>query len=110
MSPLRIGLRQRCPACGVGKLFEGLLTVRASCAECGLDLRAQDSGDGPAFFVITLLGALITGLAAWVELAFSPPLWVHIALWLPLVTLGTVYLLRISKALLIAWQYRHRLP
>ena len=35
-------------------------------------------GDGPAVFVIFLLGAIVVGIAAWIELEFSPPIWVHI--------------------------------
>ena len=55
-SPVAIGLRCRCPQCGRGKLFAGLLTVRERCEVCGLDLRAHDSGDGPAAFLILILG------------------------------------------------------
>ena len=35
---------------------------------CGLDLPAQDAGDGPAVFVILFLGLIVVGLAAWVEI------------------------------------------
>ena len=40
------------PALRRGALFAGLLTVRPACPVCGLDLSAQDAGDGPAVFVI----------------------------------------------------------
>jgi uncharacterized protein (DUF983 family) len=82
--------------------------VRPTCAVCGLDLSAQDAGDGPAVFVILFLGALVVGLAIWVEVKFEPPLWVHGLIWLP-VTLGlAILMLRHLKAGLIALQYRHR--
>ena len=42
----RAALACRCPRCGEGRLFTGLLTVRAACPACGLDLSAQDAGDG----------------------------------------------------------------
>jgi uncharacterized protein (DUF983 family) len=108
VSPLSAALFCRCPRCGEGKLYDGVLTVAPSCARCGLDLRAQDAGDGPAVFVVLILGALTVGLAIIVEILFSPPLWVHAVLWTPLVIGGAILLLRPLKAGLIALQYRHR--
>ena len=64
----------RCPRCGEGRLFTGLLSVRPSCPACGLDLSAQDAGDGPAVFVSLILGAIIVLGGALVEIAFAPPL------------------------------------
>jgi uncharacterized protein (DUF983 family) len=85
------------------------LTVGPACAACGLDLSAQDAGDGPAVFVILVLGLIVVGLAAVVEVRFSPPIWVHLLLWTPLILGGAVALLRPFKAGLIALQYRHHL-
>jgi uncharacterized protein (DUF983 family) len=101
-------LRGRCPRCGQGKVFSGLLTVRPSCPVCGLDLSAHDAGDGPAVAVIFILGPLIIMLAFWVEFTFSPPLWVHAILW-PVVTVPlAIAMMRPLKAGLIALQYRYR--
>jgi uncharacterized protein (DUF983 family) len=108
ISVVQAALRGRCPRCGKGPIFEGLLTVRPRCPVCGLDLSAHDAGDGPAVFVIFILGAVIVGLAFWVEFTFSPPLWVHAILW-PIVTIpAAIALMRPIKAALIALQYRHR--
>ena len=104
----RAALGCRCPQCGKGRLFSGLLSVRQACAVCGLDLSAQDAGDGPAVFAILMLGMLVVGLAALVEVNFSPPIWVHLLLWAPLILIGAVAMLRPLKAGLIALQYRHR--
>ena len=106
---LRAAFLCRCPRCGEGSLFTGLLAVRSACTACGLDLSAQDAGDGPAVFVILFLGMIVVGLAAWVELKFGPPLWVHLLLWTPLVVVGAIAMLRPLKAGLIALQYRHNL-
>ena len=100
--PLRAALACRCPRCGQGRLFTGLLNVRQACAVCGLDLSAQDAGDGPAVFAILFLGMLVVGLAALVEIWFSPPVWVHLLLWAPLILTGAVAMLRPLKAGLIA--------
>jgi uncharacterized protein (DUF983 family) len=109
VSPLRAALGCRCPRCGRGKLFTGLLNVRRACEVCGLDLSAEDAGDGPAVFVILFLGLIVVGLAAVVEIKFSPPIWVHLALWTPLILGGALAMLRPLKAGLIALQYRHHL-
>jgi uncharacterized protein (DUF983 family) len=108
VSLLSAALAGRCPRCGRGRLFDGLLSIAPRCAECGLDLSAQDAGDGPAVFVILLLGAIIVGLAAAVEIAFAPPIWVHIAIFVPLTVIGAIALLRPLKAGLIFLQYRYR--
>ncbi len=108
VSLLSVALRCRCPRCGEGRLFDGLLTVTPRCACCGLDLRAEDAGDGPAVLVMFVLGALVVGGALLVEVAFAPPLWVHVALWTPATIGGGIALLRPLKAILIAQQYRHR--
>lgn len=104
---VRAGLVGRCPRCGKGRLFDGFLSVRERCAACGLDLRFADSGDGPAFFVMTIIGFVVVALALWVEVAMSPSLWVHLALWLPLTLVLSLALLRPLKGLMLALQYRH---
>lgn len=107
-SPLRAGLLCRCPNCGKGDLFKGFLTVVERCEACGADLRAHDTGDGPAVFIILILGFLVVGAALAVEMAYAPPLWVHALVWPPLVLAGSLGLLRPFKGVLIALAFRHR--
>ena len=59
--------------------------------------------------MIFFLGLIVVGPAAWVELRFSPPIWVHLLLWTPLIVGGAILMLRPLKAGLIALQYRHHL-
>ncbi len=106
---LRAAIGCRCPRCGRGALFEGILQVRPICAVCGLDFSAEDAGDGPAVFVILVLGLIVVALAAFVEIEFSPPIWLHLMLWTPLIVVGAIAMLRPFKAGLIALQYRHHL-
>jgi uncharacterized protein (DUF983 family) len=104
----RAALACRCPRCGKGALYDGMLSVKPACTTCGLDLRAHDTGDGPAVLVILLLGAIVVGLAFWVEFRFEPPLWAHAILW-PLITFPlAILLMRPMKAGLVALQFRHR--
>ena len=103
-----LALKCRCPRCGEGKLYDGVLSVARQCSKCGLDFSAEDAGDGPTVLVVFVLGALVVALATVVEFAYSPPLWVHLLLWAPLILGGAIALLRPMKAGLIALQYRHR--
>ena len=48
------------------------------------------------------------GLAFWVEVRFQPPLWVHAVLWIPFVTLSTLWGLRVSKAALLYTENQRR--
>jgi uncharacterized protein (DUF983 family) len=111
VSVFRAGLLCRCPRCGRGRLFTEFvhfLRVAQICEACGLDLRPEDSGDGPAVFVMFLTGPLVVALAIVLEALFRPPLWLHAALWIPTVVVVSIALLRPLKAVLIALQYRHK--
>lgn len=106
--PVLAALRGVCPRCGNAPLFSGLATFRPKCTACGLDFSSFNVGDGPAAFLIFIVGGIVVGLAIWVELGFSPPFWVHILLWLPLAAALTIGLLRFAKALLLALEHKNR--
>ena len=108
ISPLTAALRCACPRCGQGKLFAGFLKVAERCDSCGLALAKHDSGDGPAVFLVFVLGALIVGLALWTEATFAPPYWLHLAIWPLLIIVLTLAAMRPLKAYVVALQYRHR--
>ena len=108
ISIFQAALHCRCPRCGKGKLFKGLLTLQPACPVCGLDFGQSDTGDAGAVILIMVLGAFVVGMAFWVEFHFSPPLWVHAVLW-PIVTIPlTILMMRPMKAALVAAQFRHR--
>jgi len=104
----RSGVRGRCPACGQGRLFKGFLTVRERCEVCGADLSAQDSGDGPAAFIILIVGGVVVAAAGITEVMYQPPTWLHLLLWLPLTVIGVLALMRPFKGGLIGLQWKHR--
>lgn len=107
-SLLSAGFRCRCPRCGEGRLYEGVLQVRERCAVCGFDLRKADPGDGPAVFIILVLGALVVLLAVLVEFWLAPPLWLHAVVWGVFILGAAIAMLRPAKALLIALQFGNR--
>ena len=107
VDPVKAATRGRCPHCGEGKLFAGFLTLEKRCSNCSLDYEFADAGDGPAVFVILIIGFVVCGLALWTEVSLSPPLWVHFLLWLPLTLILCLPLLRILKGTMIGLQYKN---
>lgn len=106
--PIPTGAKGRCPRCGEGRMFDGFLTVRRRCAACDLDYGFADAADGPAVFVMFIVGFLVVGLALWLELAHTPPVWVHVALWFPLTAILSLVTIRPLKGIMIALQYHHK--
>ncbi|MFK3778071.1 DUF983 domain-containing protein [Agrobacterium sp. NPDC089420] len=107
VDPIKVGLKGCCPRCGNGRLFDGFLTPKPACSACGLDYGFADAGDGPAVFVMLIVGFLVVGLALWVDQRFAPPVWVHVMLWLPFTVIVSLVLLRKLKGIMIALQYRN---
>jgi uncharacterized protein (DUF983 family) len=108
VDPVKAGLAGRCPRCGEGRLFSGFLTLGKGCGVCGLDYGFADAGDGPAVFVILIIGFIVVGLALWMEVTLNPPLLVHFLLWIPLAIVLSLTALRLIKGVLITLQYRNR--
>jgi uncharacterized protein (DUF983 family) len=102
------GLLGRCPSCGKGRLFQGFLTLRPRCENCGLDFSFVDSADAPAFFIMFFSGFVVAGSALAVEVLYAPPYWVHALLWVPLILITTLLPLRPMKGLMIALQYQNK--
>ena len=106
--PASAAFKRRCPRCGVGALFAGFLTLREACPHCKLSYGFADAGDGPAVFVMLIVGFIVCGSALWLEIKQAPPLWVHAVLWGPLILALAALLLPMLKALLVALQYHNK--
>ncbi|HEV2594952.1 MAG TPA: DUF983 domain-containing protein [Sphingomicrobium sp.] len=96
-----------CPRCGAHGLFSGVVKFADRCWACGLDFQSFNVGDGPAAFLILIVGTIVVVAALLVDGAFAPPLWVHLV-WVPVATALTIAGLRVSKAWLLAQEYKHR--
>ncbi len=95
-----------CPKCGGRTLFGGLARFADTCRACGLDYGKFNVGDGPAAFITLIVGALVVGLAIWVETKFAPPMWVHVLLWVPVTAGAVLWGLRVGKAALLAAEFQ----
>lgn len=105
---VRAAIRARCPRCENAPLFDGWIRFAPRCRACGLDYDKFNVGDGPAAFLILIIGALITALALTLQLSAHPPFWLHIILWVPITTALVILCLRASKAALLTLEYRHQ--
>lgn len=106
LTPSQTGLKGKCPRCGQGKLFAGFLKTSERCKRCNLDFTFIDSGDGPAVFVIFIVGFLAVVGVLMTEVTFMPPIWLNLLIWIPLTVLLCMMFLRPLKGLLIAQQYK----
>jgi uncharacterized protein (DUF983 family) len=107
-TPMGLGMRGLCPACGKGHIFKGYLSLAKQCDVCGLDYSFADPADGPAFFTMSIVSFPLVGFAAWLELAFQAPYWVHLVTTLPLAVLSCLALLRPLKGWLVCSQYMNK--
>jgi uncharacterized protein (DUF983 family) len=106
-SPLVVALTGACPRCGARDLFGSWTGFAPVCGTCGLDFAGFNVGDGPAAFLIFIVGTILVVGAVALDLGLSPPWWVHLV-WLPVGAALTIYGLRFAKGLLAALEYRHR--
>ncbi len=107
-NPILAGLACRCPNCGKGPLFAGFLKVASTCKACGFDLKAADSGDGPAVFIILIVGFIAAFGALYTDIVFRPPIWLELSIWLPVAAILCLVLLRPFKGVLVALQFHHK--
>lgn len=105
-SPGKVGSSGCCPRCGQGRLFAGVLKPADKCIACGLDYTFIDSGDGPAVFVILIIGFLVTAMAMALQASLNPPIWVHLLIWVPTILILSLWGLRFAKGVMISLQYR----
>lgn len=95
----------KCPNCGEGSLYKSFLKLDEQCEHCGLDYGFADAGDGPAVFVIMIVGLIATGGVLYSEFAFEPPWWLHVLIWGPATVGLSLVFLYWLKGALVAQQY-----
>ena len=106
LSPVSTGIAGTCPRSGRGRLFDGYLTVAKGCKCCGLSYDFADGGDGAAWFVMLFVCVVGVGSILGLEVAYSPPFWVHALIALPVLVLLPLALLRPVKGILINQQWK----
>ena len=108
-SAMKRGFRGRCPRCGEGKLFRAFLKVDDHCPVCGLDFTPHRADDLPAYLVIVIVGHIVVPTALFIETDFSPPVWLQLAIYLPLTLVLSLALLQPVKGAVVAVQWALRM-
>ena len=105
LTAMKNGALNRCPSCGKGKLFRKYLKPHDNCAHCNEELHHHQADDAPPYFTIFILGHILVPLVIAFESAYSPPLWVHVAIWFPVTIILALILLQITKGATIGLQW-----
>ena len=103
------GARLTCPNCGEGRMFSSYLKVAHDCASCGEELHHQRADDAPTYIVITIVAHVVVAGLLWTEVAYQPPVWLHMAIWLPLTVILSLALLPPVKGALVGLQWALRM-
>ena len=106
---MKRGFRGRCPRCGEGKLFRAFLKTADNCSACGLDFTPHRADDLPAYLVIVIVGHIVVPLALSIETNYSPPVWLQLAIYLPLTLVASLALLQPVKGAVVAFQWALRM-
>jgi uncharacterized protein (DUF983 family) len=106
---LKRGFRGRCPRCGQGKLFRAFLKVADHCSVCGLDFTPHRADDLPAYLVIVIVGHIVVPTALFIETDYSPPVWLQLAIYLPLTLVLSLALLQPVKGAVVGVQWALRM-
>jgi uncharacterized protein (DUF983 family) len=99
------GLAGKCPNCGKGAIFHGFTSVNDECPRCHEVLSHQRADDFPPYIVMFITGHIVIASMLLVERAWHPEVWIHMALWLPLVLILSLGLLRPVKGAIIGLQW-----
>jgi len=102
------GFRLRCPECGRGEVFASYLKFRDHCRACGADFKSADAGDGPAVFVILVVGAIVAPLLIILQFGLDLPGWLALGLTMVAAIVLCLALLPPFTSLLFALQWKHK--
>jgi uncharacterized protein (DUF983 family) len=102
------GIKSKCPHCHEGDLFAGILKLATNCPKCGTSFKDAETADGPAFFVMTIAGFLLTPVLLVLLLGFKLSPLILMAIMTPLTLVTCIGLLRPFKASIYALQIHKR--
>lgn len=105
LSAVKRGLSCRCPRCGQGEIFARYLKPVAACSACGAQTGLIRTDDIAPYFTIMVVGHVVVPLLLLVEKLYTPPIWVHMAIWPALALLTTLLSLPRIKGAVMGWMW-----
>jgi uncharacterized protein (DUF983 family) len=103
------GLKERCPACGEGRLFRAYLKVVDECPRCHEELHHHRADDAPPYFTILIVAHVVVGGILAMEQTFRPADWLQAAIWVPVTLLMSLLVLPRVKGALVGLQWALRM-
>jgi uncharacterized protein (DUF983 family) len=100
------GFAMKCPHCGRGHLFGRFLKVADHCEVCGEDFTPQRADDFPAYLVIVVVGHIVVPALLAMEMAYAPPAWLQLLIWLPVTLFSSLALLQPTKGAIVGLQWQ----
>ncbi len=108
VSPYAAGLGGKCPRCGQGALFKNFISVKDRCEVCNLDYSKADAGDGPAVFIMFIVGFVAVAVAFIARFVWFAPILTAFLVSGGVAIALSLALLRPFKATLVALQFKHK--
>jgi len=72
-----------------------------------VDFRDEDTGDGPAVFVILLAGIIVLPLALAFQFLTHAPNWLVFLIWCPILIVFCLFTLRLLRGVMFNMAWRH---
>ena len=105
---VRAALFGLCPRCGAATLFEAPGRVALECDQCALDFSSLERGGRLAGLLTAIVAIVLMALATALDMAFEIPFALQLAIWAPVTVLGTLFVLRLFKTVLLYAAYERR--
>lgn len=96
------GALGRCPRCGKGRILHHYLKVVDKCSGCGEAYGHFRADDAPPWLTILVVGHVTVPIILALEQTVQLPLWLGLAIYLPLITLLTLAVLPRCKGVILA--------
>ena len=102
-------LKNKCPQCSEGHLFNGYLSLYPKCTNCGFDTSQIKADDGPSYLTILIVGHLLAPFMHFYYTNYKPE---PIEFAMILCSIGIILslvLLPIFKRLIYAFMYQKKI-
>lgn len=106
---LRKGVARKCPRCGQAPIFDGYLSVRDTCENCGLEFHHHRADDMHPWITIMIVGHIVVPLMLFSWKSWSLPDWFHMTFWPFMVLVLCLAILPLAKGAVIAMQWAMRM-
>lgn len=90
-------------------MFRAYLKVRDECPHCGEALHHQQADDGPAYFVILIVGHLVLPAAVAWQVMVWPPIWLYLTVTGTVTIALSLWLLPRVKGAIVGIQWANRM-